>query len=511
MKIENTSRQSRIGFFSTIIFGIIAHINMMTNKISWQDDIKEWFGIGHTYTSGRWMLGIMQKLEETFLGTSMFSTPFFNCLVSILCIAIVVGLLIDLFEIKSEVLSIILGGLMVTFPVVTSIFAYVYTAPAYMIGLLMGVVGAYLMCKYDKWYIYVVASMLCSCCVGTYQAFIPVIISIFLIYMIKSNMLSSDTTKLGILKEIFYYAITSLSFMICYFIINKLFLMYFDVKLASYRGISEMGVTSVKGYIYRIFLTYKEFISPDESSLTNMYPAGLGNIYKIVLLIIGICTIICLINTYKANALRGLYVTVLVAAIPLTTNFIFVMCETDVIHSLMVYGKAFVLVYLVFIIDYLCVEADKWKNLVSKIGILLLCMITIFYVKFDNMCYMKAEIVQTQTIQYFSTMVTRIKSVEGYSDELPVAFINKKNINDLSITENPEFEVINIMPYHKESDDLINNYSWIPYMENWLNYSPEILDEEIVNGWEEIEIMPAYPDDGSIAVIHGIVVIKLGE
>ena len=177
----------------------------------------------------------------------------------------------------------------------------------------------------------------------------------------------------------------------------------------------------------------------------------------------------------------------------------------------MVYGKAFVLVYLVFIIDYLCVEANKWKNLVSKIGILLLCMITIFYVKFDNMCYMKAEIVQTQTIQYFSTMVTRIKSVEGYSDELPVAFINKKNIDDLSITENPEFEVINIMPYHKESDDLINNYSWIPYMENWLNYSPEILDEEIVNGWEEIEIMPAYPDDGSIAVIHGIVVIKLGE
>lgn len=49
------------------------------------------------------------------------------------------------------------------------------------------------------------------------------------------------------------------------------------------------------------------------------------------------------------------------------------------------------------------------------------------------MCYLKAGLQQKRAISYFNTLVTRIKSVESYKDELPVTVINGYGINDFTV------------------------------------------------------------------------------
>ena len=506
--MERISKQCKTGFISTFIWGFMAHGVMLTNKLSWHDDVYQWFELGATYESGRWMLERLKLWEEYLYGSTLYSMPLYNGTISILCIALIVALLIHLLEFKSQLGCVALAGIMVTFPVVTGMLGYMFTAPAYMFGLLLGVTGAYIICKYKKWYTYIAGLLLCACCVGTYQAFIPVIISIFVIYMLKCNIEYQDKDIQDIVKEIAYYVAACMGFMVLYFVINNQVLDYYDAELLGYNGINDMGSTSIWGYLERIVLAYKIFIKPDMTSSANMYPIGLSRCYKYVLIMLAVLMLYYLYKVYKKSVCSGIYVTVLFAVLPLATNFVYFMCDIDAVHTLTVYGKAFVLVYLLFLLEHLHIEEIKWKQYIAKVGFIFMFVMAVMYVRFDNMCYLKAEVSQTQAIQYLSTMVTRIKSIEGYKDDLPVVFVNGRDKRDVTITHLPHFDAINILPYDKNVYGLLNNYIWTVYMNNWVGFNPPILPEDVVNWREDVKDMPEYPDDGSIQIIDGMIVVK---
>lgn len=505
--MSNISKQCKVGFISTLVWGILAHGMGITNKFSFHDDMLHMFDMGYTYQSGRWMLEIMKNLEELFFGGSMYSMPLYNGVVCILCIATIVALFIDLFEIKNNISCIAMGGVMVTFPVITGMFGYMFTAPAYMLGLLMGIFGAYLICKYRKWYIYIASMILCACCVGVYQAFIPMMVCVFVVYMIKTNIENSDKVVSDIIKEIVYYVAACVGFMIIYFICNKIALRLYGATLVDYKGINTMGVTSLEGYLQRIILAYKEFFLPDTSQFGNMYPMSMIGLYRVVLVLVVLGSVYYLYKTYRKNIWSGIYVTALVLIFPMVTNFMYVMCDIDAVHSLTVYGKVFVLIYLILLGDKL-IQEENWKKYVAKFGVGIAIVIAVMYCRYDNACYMKAEMQQSQLIQYYSTLVTQIKCTEGYSDELPVVFVNMSNISDSTITKIPEFEDITLLPYNYDTHELVNNYACYVYMSRWCGYSPIILDENLTYGDKDVESMPSYPEDGSIQVINGIIVVK---
>ena len=63
-KINKISKQTKATFLSACLFGIFAHIFVMTNAINNYDNIScTPKGIGTGITSGRWMLEIYKKLE----------------------------------------------------------------------------------------------------------------------------------------------------------------------------------------------------------------------------------------------------------------------------------------------------------------------------------------------------------------------------------------------------------------------------------------------------------------
>lgn len=494
----------KLVLYSTFLWGIFAHGMMIFNKFSFHDDAGL-FGIGGTYSSGRWMLGILGEGSRKLFGSDYYSLPLFNGIVSILLIAISMALLADLFELQKKWVLIALSGIMVTFPMVTSTFGYMFTAPYYFLGIFMGVAGVYLSCKCRVWYGYVAGLILMACGVGVYQANIPVFVSAILIYAIK---VTADEKK-AIWKSFFQTAVKSIcscvGFMVFYFIFNKIALGVTGSHLSDYQGINNMGVTSVSGYLHRIVTAYKEFFWPTDGTSANMYPFSSDLVYKIILLFAAVVTVLLLKECWKREKMLVLQIAVFLVFIPLACNFIYVMCDPVQVDSIMTYGEVMVFVYIAWIMEQ-CTETVKLQRLIGKAAFCFLLLLNVMFCRFSNTCYLKAELMFRQAVSYLTVLTAQIKSTEGFTTETPVVYINEYGKYDYTTANVPEMKEIKLIPY--EHSSILNNYAWKTTMKMWCDFDPEQGDASEFENLPEVTEMPSYPNAGSIRMIDGTLVVK---
>ena len=498
--------QYKIAFLSTIVFGFLSQGMGIFNKYSYSDDIGGLFTLGATVTSGRWMLELVSKLEKLIFGDGTFSMPIINGIISFIYIGIAACLIVSLFEIENKTLCACLGGIMIVFPTITGLFGYMFTLPSYMLGMLLGVIGAYIVCKNNNWKI-VFGIIFMTLCVGIYQAFIPFIIGIFVIWLIKYTTEHSNNI-FDIIKQILKIIISIILFVGLYFIINSIFISYYNVELTTYQGINTMGKESISDYISRIVYAYGRFFILNEKSQYYMYYGNIKLIYYFIIIITIILMIILIIDIFKINKINSVILTLLFFSIPLASNFIFVMVNPEYVHALMVYGQIIPIILLIVLLDNDAVN-NKYIRILSTIGTIVILILNVMYCRFDNQCYLKATFSQQEAISYFTTLITRIKSCEDYDDDLPVSFIfvDGKHIEDKTMYIMSELDYIRIMPYDNQFD-YVNNYVWKIYMKRWCGYDPNIIDGSDLLDNIEVLNMSCYPDAGSIKVVDNRIVVR---
>ncbi len=121
------------------------------------------------------------------------------------------------------------------------------------------------------------------------------------------------------------------------------------------------------------------------------------------------------------------------------------------------------------------------------------------------------EYTKYHDMSYFQTMVTQIKSVEGYSDDLPLALVGNEITDE---TNNMGSLVGGTFGLGGKSESNISAYSRNQIITKYLGFAPRFCGyEEIVALMdnEEVQQMPSYPDDGSIKIVDGVIVVKLME
>ena len=219
--IEKIDQRYRIAYISSILIGLISQGMGLFNKFSVHDDILSLFGIGATYTSGRWMLQILANIEKfVFGGTGHYSLPVFNGFVSIICIGIASSLVVFLLKIKKQISCIFIGGMMVAFPVVTGTFNYMFTAHFYFFALMCGVIGTVIISTDRKIWKLAIGILLITCSIGVYQAFIPFYLCLMLCYVLIKIVDGLDFHEVILLiVKILAYCIL---FMSLYFSFTKL-------------------------------------------------------------------------------------------------------------------------------------------------------------------------------------------------------------------------------------------------------------------------------------------------
>lgn len=514
LTICNIEKQYKIAFFSVIIFGVLAHGMALFNKYSVFDDIGSMYYLGSSYSSGRWMIGIFSELEYLIWGNGSVSLPLFNGGLSIVLTAISTCVIISIMDIRKKGTCIVLSGLMVSIPVITSLFGYMFTAPIYSLALLLSVCGCFLICKRRKWYQFLLGIVCFACSLGIYQAYFSVSLCILLIYLFKDIYFLNKGTHHYIKTSCYLFA-ACLSGFVLYLITNQCFLWIFDVKLDGYAGIKSMASESFFSYLHRIVIAYLRFFHPGDGNglesrfvnSVNMYPVTIMRLYYILIAFIFALSVVLIVKSFRKSIQKGLILLLLVLLVPLAVNSIYVMCDSNAIYSLMMYSQTALFVFLAFLLETVDFKRKHIKTVSYSLGVCLLSLITIMYIRYDNTVYLKMDMYQQRLISYYSGLTTQIKSTPGYSDELPVTFVNERHINDKSFSEEERLEFVKIAPY-QSLDFMVNNYMWKEFMATWVGYKPEYVDSAEFEGKQEVVKMPSYPDYGSIRIIDNTVVVK---
>lgn len=494
----------------TFLWGLCAHGMAMMNKYSYHDDVPHFNWVGETYGLGRWGLGTLGTLAEKIFGSRNYSLPLFNGILTIAAVALTVLVICLQTEIEDRTLIAALCGVMVCFPSVTNIFGYIFTAPHYYIASFLGVLGALVFYRKKTAGSIVVCSVLMAVSTGIYQSNIPVNLMVLLLFMLhevyRERMSRRDYLILGVKNVIICAA-----FMAEYFAVNAVFLKVTGQDMYDYKGVSTFGMTGPAGYIYRIFTAYKRFLKPADfinynGVSANMFPWNIKYLHMLLVAVIFVLIALMLKETVKKE--QAVQILLLVAISPLFSYFFYVMVAEEDAHGGMAYGAAFMFALAAFFIQRAISAKDsvtKAAGILAKASVVIMIIMAVMFARYANVCYLKAEIMQEEAINYYNRLIGRMEETEGYTKETPVLYVGERSKNDDGFSGDRLFDPIYLPPY--QGNSIINDFSWEETMDLWCGFSRVKPDVDL-SGTEEVEEMSVYPAEGSIKMVDGTLVVK---
>ena len=179
------------------------------------------------------------------------------------------------------------------------------------------------------------------------------------------------------------------------------------------------------------------------------------------------------------------------------------------IHALMVYGQVMQVLLFLWLVDRLELKDARLNRAASLAASLVMAVTAVMYARYDNQCYLKDALHQQEAISYYTTLVTRIKSLPGYRPDMEVFFMNAVDPEDDPTVYNiDELDFIRINPYWHNSMEYLHCPTREAFIKVWCGADfPWGWDPEL-EASPEVQAMPSYPADGSIKMMDGAVVVK---
>lgn len=490
----------KTGFIATWIFGLLAHAYRFFNFLPTWDSMYNFKGTGATFYSGRCFLGFFSGLSTEY------DMPWVNGAFSLFYISIAVVLLIDMFQIRSRMSSMLLAALIVSFPTVTSTFAYMFTADGYMAAFLLSILGVYFTWK---WKHGIWPGMVCiGLSMGTYQAYIGVTLIVIVLLVILHLVLDKKTFKKMLLADWRYLALVA-GGAVFYKVVSSIINAYYGITLTGYQGIDSMGIMTLA--------QYKEAVRKTLSSLAHMWclhngllatnKFGLANAAVVGGILLGTVLLIIKNKTYKN--IPGVIVTVLaLAALPVAAFAVNFVSPGVSYHTLMEMGVCFIYVLLL-----LYIERGKWEKAAEKVlkavGVLVLVFLCYFNTLQANYAYTSMNLSYEKTYGVCSNILDRIEQLDEYPEISKVALIGNYTASSGGYEDlNPS-----IMGVSQKSF-LNTDYHYISMWNYCFGRSFAMTsgaEKTVIQETEEYQNLSAYPAKDCIAVINDTIVIKLSE
>lgn len=505
LPIPKVSREFQLAFFTACLAGFITHLYLLTNTLPNHDSIHSIFSDNDVLSSGRWST----KLLSSF--STYFQMPVVIGLISILALAVTAGLTVRILGLTHRGNIVMASALLVTFPSLSGIFSYLFTADAYCLALLLNTLAVFCAKKY-RWGWAAAAVMMAVAC-GTYQAFLCYAVGLFLFDCIF--MLFEGEVLGNVIRKGFMYVGVCAASLALYYLILKAILLATHTELVDYQGMNQIGSDHILTFLKQIPQTYEYFFSYFRR------PSHLNRFYRHTQM--ADCLFLAAASLWLA-ARRGLFRDIprllLTAAgtalIPLALNLVSILAVGAEMHHLMLYS--FVLVFLLTVKlaelvmrDLASAGRSSWMGV---LGInLALCALLVwcgFYT--NNISYLRLQIRYDNSVALANRITARIESLEGYNKDTPVALIGllPNNLYGRSIPAFSDPEAITgtddtLLEYYYSARDVLQYCAGLrvpPFTrEQWTSvyHSDFIYD------------MPCWPTAGSVIMYNGVAVVKLGE
>lgn len=515
---RNLSGAVKTAFYAAFAAGLAAHLYQFTNKLYNYDELANTpGGIGLSTEQGRWLLNWMGRFMRSVFGGS-YSLPFFNGIFALLFLALSAGMVVSVFQVRNKLTAGLIGGLMTVFPAVVSMYFFMFLALYYAIGISFSVFAAWLAVKYPKNIIANIAAVvMIACSLGVYQAYFPDTVCILLIVVILKAAFGGVKEKKE-WKEFFLmiarFLVVMAAGVAVYFLINKAVLAVTHIQLTSYQGGDTMGKITIAQLISALKSCYTSFFDLGFSDVMGIsYNRTVRRLIKVVWILFaaGIGAYLVL---KKKEYLNKVIVLCGILVFPVAMFLIYVMAPNSYCYTLMAYSVVFFFVFFLLWLDA-CFRNLKLhapvKSITNWVSALLTAALVIVFVWYANGNYMALEYTKYHDFSYVQTLVTKIRSVEDYSQDKPVIVVGTQ-INDS--TNGMGSLIGDTFTVGGKADTNLGYNSLLYLMSDYLGFSPYYGTYEEIQNWMQREVvreMPSYPADGSIQVIDDTIIVKLSD
>jgi len=495
----------RAAFLAALIAGYVTHIYAFTNLIPNSDGLSRVYDLQQMTVSGRWFLHYATALNDF---TQM---PAVIGLLSVLLIAAAAALAVNVLHIKSRTLGAMTGAVMAAFPSMGFTFMYMFTASAYCLAIFMAVLSVWMALRGRGGF--AAGVVLLALTMGTYQVYVTVAIGLSVLAVMRRVLERGNGFKdcllLG-LKLMAYLALGA----VLYYVILQVFLKVKDVELLSYLGMDAAS----SGYPFRelpmlIVTAYKQvvkfFFVP---GATNGFATRWFAVLNLAAAVLGAGLTFLYLTKEKlwSEIWRVVTVLGLLAIFPLAMNFGQIISPYSEPTPLMKYSH--VLVYaIVFLMADLAddcgVPRVRGGTVAAWCALLLL-----FSLNTNNLMYTASAQSHRAAESYFTRLMTRVESCEGYEQGMEVLFVGAIPDEQVRSAVESYHRVDHYsVPVHNLAH--LNKHMYY-YLNDWLSVPVAEPDEAVVIAVadsEEFAEMPLYPMEGSVRVMDGRVVVKLRE
>ena len=517
-RLRKLPRAVAAAFVCCFLAGYLAHLFAYTNIFPNPDGISRVADAQQMTISGRWFL------HYATAWNGFVQAPAVIGFFSILFLSLASVLTVSLLRVRAPVLGVLIGALMVVFPSVAYMNLYLFTASAYCFGILLAVLSVWLATRYR--FGFLGGAVCLACAVGTYQAYLAVAVSLALLWLILKGLEGERGAGKLLLAALQVLSFIGLS-MGLYFLMLKIFLAVKELSLLSYKGINALGEgLSLKGLLSMIGLAYRQFLQyffVPRAFATYTGPAAVfGNA---VLLLAGLWAFVELVRRKRCMKRPGAFALTLLfcALLPLALNLTSLMGES---MPIMRYSFVFAYVLALALADRaFCGEQGKKPGGKSRIKdkvkggpaprlAALLAAVCLLLLSFqtDNTVYTMSATAHRATESFATRLVERVETTPGYRNGMEVVIIGgfpskvyHSQIEAFSLVEDYSNLSSSVIPLNKHV---------YYYLNDWLNVPWQMPDEatmQAVSDSEAFQAMPLYPDDGSVAIVDGRLVVKLAS
>ena len=525
-KIESIETRYYITVVSVFVCGLLAHLYQFTNKnFNYEELGQTPAGFGAGVSLGRWGLQLIGDTEGFFFRT--YSIPMVNGMITLLFIALSAVCIVKTFDISDKVCCFLTGGIIATFPALVSTYFFMFTAPYYGLAMLLACISGMLLTEGmgELWKISepdrkscikkaVVNTLLGIACLtlatSIYQSYCSVTLCILLLDVIVRLYENVEGIKKTLAAGIIYCVEFIISILL-YLAGTKIAVKVTGIQLDDYRGMSNIGAINIGGLFTALKCVYKNYLL----LMTTRDVYQINPIYVVDAIFI-LVNCVCLYFAWnkirsKSSVINKVFFLPALVLFPIATFFPEVLTQgAGGVYSIMTYAVVFVFILPIVMYDkYRCGLTDTTrKDYAGRVLCISIFACILVYIWFANGNYQVLQYTTYHDLAYFETLATQVKSLDGYTADMPVAFVGDG-------FDDPTFSAGGLMDSYFDIEGKwptnVNYFNNIYLWTSYLGYTPEIIefkDSYYLKDIEEVKRMPSYPNDGSIAIVDGMVIIR---
>lgn len=455
---------------------------------------------------GRWALRLFDAAVDGM------HPPFATVILTCLFMAVAAVLICDLLKLQRPVLRGISVLLLVCSQYVQNLISYRFCSAAYAASFLLAVLAVYCVAAYSCRWAVAVGALCLTFSVALYQSGLGVAAVLCLLVLIFRLLLQPEQMQ-SVLHLLGRMLLMGVLGMAVYLLVLQVLLKVYGVTLADINGIDQVGVQSILQLPQGIVQAYRDFVEyfTGRSITQNYYATRPACAF--LFLLAGIAGVRALWQG-RSHRAACVFVVVLLALVPAAANVTDIINPNTQILLRMAGAMAVVPLFAVALAATLPETSLCNVNLAGVVVVLASAFLLRGYALQSNNDIQVQKCDKQQAVSLAGQIAADVLANENHQAGTPVAVLGRPGDG---VYEDP-------CPQYREKANLYIQWGvfWLGTQDNmdtWARLFQEELGlqvnwcsyeaAEAVRESDAYAQMPLYPQQGSIAMLDGILVVKV--